>query len=136
LSGDFIELDQVGGKAVEVLDGEEGILVPGEDGLLLNQVGGADREDRAGRHLVTESLEVRLAERALPGERLASHLPGPVDLAVFVHPFGHLGQLGRQAGHIIESLHETTVPRKVGEVVPVTLTRRIHYGRGACDGRD
>jgi hypothetical protein len=62
--GDRVQLDQVGVVAVEVRDGEEAVLPLGEDGLLLRPVGGADREDRAGRRrLVAEALDVRLAER-------------------------------------------------------------------------
>ena len=61
--------------------------------------------DRAGRRrLVPESLEVRLAERAFPGERLAAHFPGP-QTAVLLLALGHLRQLGSQAGHMIEGLH-------------------------------
>jgi hypothetical protein len=95
LVGGLVELDEVGGEAVEVRDGEEGGRVGGEDRFLLRQVGGADRQDRAGRrHLVAEALEVRLAERPFPGERLAAHLPGAV-AAVLLHSLGHLGELTR-----------------------------------------
>jgi hypothetical protein len=102
----LVELDQVGGIAVEVHNGEEAVLMGGQDGLLLRQVGGADREDRAGRRpLVAEPLDVRLAERALPGERLAADFPGP-EATVLLLAFRHLGEPGRDPGHIIEGLHE------------------------------
>src|SRR5579863_4795910 len=83
-----VQLDEVGAEPVEVRDREEGVRVRCEDGLLLGQVGGADRENRAVRRLfVAEPLDVRLAERALPGERLAADLPGPVGLPVLVDAF-------------------------------------------------
>jgi hypothetical protein len=81
--GDLVELHQIGGETIEVRDGEKGILVRSQDGLLL------------------------------PGERLAADLPGPVGLAVSVCPLSNLGQPSRQAGHVIEGLHEDTVLRKL-----------------------
>src|SRR5580704_13267077 len=88
----LVQLDEVGAEPVEVRDREEGVRVR--------------RENRAVRRLhVAEPLDVRLAERALPGERLAADLPGPVGLPVFVDAFSDLGQSGGQACHVVEGLH-------------------------------
>jgi hypothetical protein len=89
-----------------VRDGEEAVLARREDRLLFRPVGGADRKDRTLRRpLVAEPLDVRLAERALPRELLARDLPGAMTVVLLL-ALGHLGQLGHQAGHIIEGLHE------------------------------
>ena len=102
-----VQLDQEGVVAVEVRDGEEGVGVGGHDRLLLPEVGGADGQDRAvRRRLVAETLDVGLAERALPGERLPADFPRPKS-PVPLEALGHLGQLASQAGHIIEGLHES-----------------------------
>src|SRR3984885_1091080 len=94
----LVQLDEVGAEPVEVRDREEGVRVRRENGLLLGQVGGADRENRAVRRLhVAEPLDVRLAERALPSERLAADFPGPVCLPVLIDAFSDLGQSGGQA---------------------------------------
>jgi hypothetical protein len=93
-----------------VRDGEEAFRVGGEDRFLFRQVGGADGQDRAGgRLLVAEALDVRLAVRALPGEHLAAHMPGAVT-AELRHPLGHLGELARDAGHVVEGLHALQAP--------------------------
>jgi hypothetical protein len=92
-----------------MLDGEEAVLAGRENRLLFRLVGGADRENRAlGRPLVTEPLEVGLAVRALPGERLALDLP-LTPAVVLLLALGHLGQLRREPCHVIEGLHEFTV---------------------------
>jgi hypothetical protein len=89
-----------------VRDGEEAVLARGEDRLLLGLIGGPDREDRARRRLLAAvALDIGLAERPLPGEPLARHLPEAV-AAVLLLALGYLGQLGHQTGHVIEGLHE------------------------------
>jgi hypothetical protein len=91
---------------VEVRDGEEAVLARSEYCFLFRLVGGADRQNRALRRpLVAEPLEVGLAERALPGERLARDLPGTVT-PVLLLTLGHLGQRRGEPGHVIEGLHE------------------------------
>ena len=101
----LVQLDQVGIEAVEVLDGEEAVLARRKDRFLFRLVGGTDREDRAlGRLLVAEPLEVRLAERALPGEDLARD-PPVTPAVTLVRALGHLGQRRREPGHIVEGLH-------------------------------
>src|ERR1700751_3400353 len=100
------QLHEIGAEPVEVRDREEGVRVRREDGLLLGQVGGTDRENRAVRRLfVAEPLDVRLAERALPGECLAVDLPRPVGLPVLVDALSYLGHAGGQACHVVEGLH-------------------------------
>src|ERR1700753_1474346 len=96
--GYLIQLDQVAVVASEVLDGEQAGLAGREDRFLLRLVGGPEREDRAPRRrLGAKALEVGLAERAFPGERLARHVPGTV-AAAFLGALGYLGQFGGQAG--------------------------------------
>jgi hypothetical protein len=79
--------------------------------------------DRTGRRLlVAEALEVRLAERALPGERLgarlaaARHFPG-AEAAVLLLALRDLGKFGRDPGYVFEGLHELngTPARSAGE---------------------
>ena len=94
-----------------MLDGEEAVLARGQDRLLLRPVGGADGEDRALRGLlVAVALQVRLAERAFLGERLARDVPGAA-AAVLLHTLGHLRQPGGDSGHVIVGLHRSTVRR-------------------------
>src|SRR6476661_1831053 len=76
---DLVELDQDGGVAVEMRDGEERPPARGEHGLLLGQVGHPNGEDGSGRwRLVAEAAQIGLAEGAVPRERLAPHRPGEV----------------------------------------------------------
>src|ERR1700744_977745 len=76
-TGDLGQLDEDGGVTVEVGNGEKAVRVGGQQGFLLGQVFWADSQDRAVRRgLVAEAFQVRLTERALPGERLAGHVPG------------------------------------------------------------
>src|SRR5579859_6999066 len=79
---DLRQLDQDGGIAVEVRDGEEVRGVRGEHGLLLAQVLDADSQDRPG------------------------HEPGPVAVPLAL---GDLGQPPGQPGHVVYSRHTRTV---------------------------
>src|SRR6185295_12290339 len=79
--------------------------VPGrEHGLLLAEVVDPDGQDRLRRRgLGAEPPDVGLAERALPGERLARHEPGPVAVPL---PLGHLRERRDRTGHVVPARHE------------------------------
>src|SRR6185437_39496 len=106
--GDLRQLDQDRGIPVEVRDAEEGGRVRGEHRFLLAEVPDPDGQDGPVRRgLIAEPPDIRLAERPVPGERLAADEPGPVAEPL---PLGHLGQFGGHPGHIVESHHMATVP--------------------------
>jgi hypothetical protein len=113
-----------------MLDGEEAVLARREYRFLLRLVGGPDREDRTRRRRrpgQAEPLDVGLAVRALPGERLARDLPA-TPAVVLLLALGHLGQCRREPGHVIEGLHENTLlsgPRRVHDGTwPKSSSRR------------
>src|SRR5437763_2929135 len=94
----LLQLDEDRGVAVEVGDVEEDLGMGFEHGLLLVQVFDVAGEDRtAGRRLLAEPLDVRLAERPFPGESLAAHEPGA---ATEAGPLRDLGQLHRHSSRI------------------------------------
>jgi hypothetical protein len=73
-----------------VRNGEERPATHGKDGLLLFEVLDTDGKDGATRRaLVTEPLDVRLAERSLPRKDLAGDEPRAVAVTI------SCGDLGR-----------------------------------------
>src|SRR5260221_3204720 len=88
---DLLELDQHRGVAVEVRDREEALPFGRKHGFLLAEVVDAHREDGpSGGRRIAEPLDVGLAERALPCERLAGDRPRAVVVALAL---GDAGQL-------------------------------------------
>src|SRR4051794_3129935 len=74
---DQVELDEHRGVAVEVRGGEDALRARREHRLLLVEVLDGEGENRPRRgRLVTEALDVRLAEGPLPRERLLADEPG------------------------------------------------------------
>jgi hypothetical protein len=79
--------------------------------LLLREVGDADRQDRPVRWgLGAEPPDVGVGERALPGEALLAHEPGPqsVPLAAVGRvppPLRHVGKRGTHHGCVLEGRH-------------------------------
>src|SRR3954467_5761893 len=74
---DQLELDQDGREAVEVGNREDGPGVLCQDRFLVGKARSTDCQDRPDwRSLVAEALDVGLAERALPSERLLADEPG------------------------------------------------------------
>lgn len=112
LLGDFPQLDEDGGIPIEMRDCEESLGLCGQHGFLLAEIfdsngqNGSSRRDR-----VTEPLEVRLAERTLPGESLARN--GPRSVAV-TFAFGDFGKFQGQPGHVVEGCHVLTVAPSAG----------------------
>src|SRR5262249_54808928 len=99
-----------GAIPIEVRDRENGVRVRGEDGFLVVQVRGAHGEDWSlGRGLLAEPLQVGLAERAFPRERLATDGPGPVTVAVFGFALCDLGRCASHPSHVVERRHPSTV---------------------------
>src|ERR1017187_1903717 len=85
---------------------EEGFRMRREQSLLLAEILDPDGQDRTIRRgLVAEALQVRLAERPFPRERLATDEPRPVAEAL---TDGDLGQLQGQRGHLVDSRHTRT----------------------------
>ena len=79
-----------------MFDVEEGLRMGLEHGFLLVQVLDTDGEDGAVRRsLVTEALDVGLAERPLPREPLAADEPGAVVVACTL---GDVRELHRHLG--------------------------------------
>src|SRR4051794_800640 len=84
-------------------DGEHAALSGGEHGLLLVKVGDSNCHDgTVGRLSVAEPLDVCLAERPLPGERLAANGPRPVAVTFALN---NLWQRQRYLGYIVERDH-------------------------------
>ena len=80
-----------------------------EHRLLLAEVLDADSENRLRRgRLITEALEVGLAEPALPGEGLAAHRPCATAVLLALDDFG---QLERDAGGLVQRHHARTLRR-------------------------
>src|SRR5215475_10704663 len=84
-------------------DREERARMSGKQCLLLAEVLGPHRENRPGRWLlVAEPPDVGLAERPLPRECLARHVPGAIAVPF---AFGHLRQRGSELFDIMKGRH-------------------------------
>jgi hypothetical protein len=98
--------------ALQVLDVEEQARVCLQQGLLVLEAVGDERQDRAlGHRGVSEAAHVGLAERPFPGEHRAGDQPGAVAVA---HALGHLGQLGDESLDGLQVGHRPTVARGGG----------------------
>lgn len=101
--GDPVQLDEHGGVAVEVRDGEERLGLGGEHRLLLAEVLDPDGEDRTVRWRgMAEPPDVRLGERPFPGEGLAGDGPRAVAVALAL---GDLGQIECHPGRLVDRRH-------------------------------
>ena len=102
-------------------DREESLGLRGQHGFLLAEILDSNSQNGPSwRYRVAKPLEVRLAERALPGESLAGNRPRSF---VMTFAFGDLGKFQGQQGHVVEGRHALTVPPSVG--LSATLSARL-----------
>src|SRR6478736_10338559 len=93
--------------ALEVRNGEQVLGVCLEKRLLVREPIGHQRHDRTiGYRVISEALDVGLAERALPSEPLARHRPGPVPVTDSCR---HPGQSRHEPVEIVEIGHRASV---------------------------
>jgi hypothetical protein len=124
---DDTDLDEYGGVVVEVLDREHPVDAGGEYAFLLVQIGGVDGENRIGRRcLVAEVLDVSLAERAEPGDSLATYRPGGVPVVLAL---GHLGQLAHDACEVLRRCYPWSVDVGAARLRPMRTARRTDCSR-------
>src|SRR5262249_17686714 len=95
---DLPESDEDGGMTVQVRGREADPRLRREARLLDDEIGDTDAEDVSLRRFRSESLEIGLAEGALPDEPLAVHEPGEVAVAAL---FGRSGKREREAVYVL-----------------------------------
>ncbi len=123
LLGDGLQLDQNCRVPVEVRDSEESLGIGLDQRLFLFKVHHTDRDDRPRRRgRVAKPLDICLAERPIPGERLASNGPRAVAMAL---AFGDQRQVESHLRDIVDGDHAAN-----GTAPPQVRTVRFHGQTG------